>query len=337
MRRNRLILIGIPLLVTLGWLAFGRSGVPVVEVAHPARGPAVQAVYATGTVEATVMMPIASRMGARLMELSADEGSDVAKGQVLARLDDDELQHSLQQLQAKEAFAKRDYDRQQELAEKGIVTKEAVDRSRSTWEEAEAAVHATEAQLDYLKLTAPADGRIIRRDGEIGQLIPANQPVFWLSCCAPLRISAEVDEEDIALVAPGQHVLIRADAFPGETFKGMVIAITPKGDPVARSYRVRVGLEGETRLMIGMTAETNIVIRETDNALLVPAGAVQQDMLWKVENGTLKEVKISVGAKGQEQVEILGGIAEGDLIAVKPDAGFAKGKKVRTTLVPVGE
>jgi multidrug efflux pump subunit AcrA (membrane-fusion protein) len=86
-----------------------------------------------------------------------------------------------------------------------------------------------------------------------------------------------VDEEDIAQVRPGQEVLIRADALAGQTFRGQVLAVTPKGDPVARSYRVRISLPADTPLMIGMTTETNIVLRRSDNALLVSVGAVQQD------------------------------------------------------------
>lgn len=66
-----------------------------------------------------------------------------------------------------------------------------------------------------MTLLAPAAGRIIRRDGEFGQLIEAGHKLFWISCCDQLRVSAEVDEEDIPLVKPGQKVLIRADAFPG--------------------------------------------------------------------------------------------------------------------------
>ena len=135
---------------------------------------------------------------------------------------------------------------------------------QADWEKAKALRERAEAEAHYLDLVAPAAGTIIRRDGEIGQIIAADKPLLWMSCCAPLRVSAEVDEEDIAQVRPGQEVLIRADAFPGQIFHGTVQAITPKGDPVARTYRVRVSLPKDTPLMIGMTAETNIVLRKAE-------------------------------------------------------------------------
>src|SRR5512141_2372267 len=77
-----------------------RGPVPV-EVVHPTRGPAIDAIYATGTVEPTVMLPIAPRTTGRLIERNVDEGSVVRKGQVLARLDDADLASTVDELQAR--------------------------------------------------------------------------------------------------------------------------------------------------------------------------------------------------------------------------------------------
>ena len=292
-------------------------------------GPAVQAVYATGTVEPTVMVPIAARNMARLVDLAVDEGSTVAKGQVLAKLEDDDLRRAVEVTEAEERYARAELDRLAVLVERQVVARSAYDRAKADWEKARAAAARAAAEAGFLELRAPADGIVIRRDGEIGQMIGANQTVFWLSCCAPLRISAEVDEEDIAQVRPGQEVLIRADALPGQTFRGRVLAVTPKGDPVARSYRVRISLPADTPLMIGMTTETNTVLRRNDNALLVPAGAVKQDTVWRVEDGHLSPKKVTVGAKGAAEVEILEGLGDGDWIVAAPSRNLKAGQQVR--------
>jgi multidrug efflux system membrane fusion protein len=303
-----------------------------IEVIHPVRGPAVQAVYATGTVEASVMLPIAPRITARLIALRADEGMEVKKDQVLAELEDRDLRQTIKELQANEAFAEDDFRRKKELRVTGVIPQSEYDRARTNWEAAKAAVAHAAVELEFMKLIAPAAGRIIRRDGEVGQLIPANQPVFWLTCCSELRISAEVDEEDIALVQPGQKVLIRADAFPGRIFHGEVRSITPKGDPVARSYRVRIGFTETTPLMIGMTAETNIIIHETEDALLVPSSAVTKGSLWLVEEGKLLRREVEIGADGLKQTEIIKGVSENDLIVPKPTPELREGKKVNARL-----
>jgi RND family efflux transporter MFP subunit len=308
---------------------------PFIETVRPVRGLALQAVYATGTVEATVMMPIAARSAARLVEMNADEGSEVSKGQILARLEDENLQKTLEEVLARETFAEKNYTRKAALAKQGFETKAALDQAQADWGAARAAVARAAAEADFMKLTAPADGRIIKRDGEIGQMIAASQPVFWLSCCAPLRISAEVDEEDIAEVKTGQEVLIRADAFPDRVFHGAVQAITPKGDPIARSYRVRVKFTEDTPLQIGMTTETNIVISTHPDAMLLPNSAVtQNNKVFLLKNGVLAEQKVSVGARGPEQTEILSGMTMEDQAVLKPKPEMDTGQKVRAKLVP---
>src|SRR5262252_3881006 len=230
--------------------------------------------------------------------------------------------------EAEERYAKTEFDRLGVLAGRQVVARSAYDRARADWEKARAAAAQAAALAGYLQLVAPADGTIIRRDGEIGQMIGANQTVFWLSCCAPLRISAEVDEEDIAQVRPGQKVLIRSDAYPGRLFHGQVRAVTPKGDPVARSYRVRISLPAGTPLMIGMTTENNVILRQSDHALLAPAGSGQQDIVWRVEDGHLSPQKIKIGAKGAREVEILEGVSDGDWIVAAPSPSLKAGQQV---------
>ncbi len=304
-----------------------------VTVTHPAYGEAVQAVYATGTVEPVVMMPIAPRVGARLVSLQADEGDLVKKGQVLAQLESEDLKNSIAQLAAQEEFARRDYVRYAVMVKEGVIARQTYDRAKSAYDAARAATAAVRAQIGYMTLTAPSDGRIIKRDGEVGQFLPVNQPLFWLSRLSPLRISAEVDEEDISLVQVGQKVLIRADAFPGRVFKGEVKAITPKGDPVARSYRVRITFDQTSPLKIGMTAETNIVTRVKPRALLVPSSAVSDSAVWLVERGRLVRRPVTVGITGHNESEIVQGLAAGDTIVASPDASLSEGARV-TAVAP---
>ncbi|HKM72262.1 MAG TPA: efflux RND transporter periplasmic adaptor subunit [Stellaceae bacterium] len=308
------------------------SAPPSMTVVHPRRGPAVQAVYATGTVEPTVMVPISAHNMARLVELDADEGNIVVKGQLLAKLEDDDLRRAVEVTEAEERYTKAELDRLAVLVERQVVARSAYDRAKADWEKARAAAARAAVEAGYLQLVAPADGTVIRRDGEIGQMIGANQTVFWLYSNAPLRISAEVDEEDIAQVRPGQQVLIRTDGFPGQTFHGQVQAVTPKGDPVARSYRVRISLPAGTPLMIGMTTETNIILRQSDHALLLPAESVQQDTVWRVDNGRLSPQKVRVGAKGATEVEILEGVSDGDWIVAAPSPGLKPGQEVHAVL-----
>lgn len=326
MMRKKLVLVAVGLLAAY---LLGRAVLPrSVRVVSPARGPAVEAVYATGTVEPTIMLPIAPRVGANLQRLLVDEGDNVTAGQPLAELEDAEEHANLEQLKTEEALAKTEFERASRLLARQAISQDEFDKARSRVRSTEAARKAAEARWQYLTLVSPAAGKVIRRDGEVGQMVAANQPVYWLSGSNELRISAEVDEEDIPRVREGQEVLIRADAFPGQMFKGVVKQITPKGDPIARSYRVRVHFTEPSAFQIGMTAETNIILRKAEDALLVPTGAVLGDKLWVVKDGRLSARKVSVGARGTDQTEIREGLTDKDEVCVNPQESFAEGMRV---------
>jgi RND family efflux transporter MFP subunit len=327
-RLRRLLWTGGLLLVLLAACAAGLvfllapASVPVV---HPQKGTAIVAVYGSGTVEPVVMLPVAPRIGGRLTQLLADEGADIRKGAVLARLEAEDLRGTVAQLSAQEEFARGDYARNASLYAQGAVSREMYDRARTAFDAARAATAAARAQTGYMTLSAPGDCRVIRRDGEVGQFLAANTPLFWLSCDGALRIAAEIDEEDVSQVAPGQKVLIRADAFAGKIFNGIVTSVTPKGDPVARSYRVRVALPAGTPLQVGMTAETNILISAHRDAMLVPAAAVENGQAMRIVEGRAILTKVRTGARDGDRIEILSGLGADDQvvadIASAPKAG----------------
>jgi RND family efflux transporter MFP subunit len=301
----------------------------VVEARAPTHGSAVRVVYATGTVEPTVMLPIAPRVAGRILELRVDEGAMVKKDQVLARLEDADLERSVEEMEARARFAEESHRRAETLLERGLGPMVDRDRARSEWQAAEAALARARALREFMWLKAPADGQVLRRDGEVGQLIPVNQPVFHMACCAGLRISAQVDEEDIALVRPGQAVVIRADAFPDRVLAGEVAEITPMGDPVTRTYRVRIGLVGETPLRIGMTTDSNIVVAEHHDAMLLPATAIGDGHVWLIRDGRLVRQAIETGIVGGLKVEVLSGLDDTDLVVTMPRASFTEGVRVR--------
>ncbi len=336
MRKAWVWILGVIALAAVAGVLWWREGPAAVIVVAPTRGPAIDAIYATGTVEPTVMLPIAPRVAARLVELNVDEASQVRKGQVLARLDDADLISTVEELEARARYAQSQHERIENLVRQGFMAKAESDRTRADMDAATAAVKRARSQRDYMALTAPADGLIIRRDGERGQFIPAGQAVFYLSCCAPLRVTAEVDEEDISRVHIGQKVVLRADALPGEVLDGSVTEVTPKGDPIARSYRVRVALAEPSRFKVGMTVDANLIVAERANALLVPATAVQGNALWTMSDGRLHRQTVRVGVTGSGRTEILEGLAPDACVVDSPAADLREGHRVRIAQPPSG-
>lgn len=329
MRRIRTILVSFLLVIIAAVIAWRWFAPPEVVLVQPARGPAVEAIYATGLVEPGLEIRIAPRAAGRIVELRADEGDIVQQGQLLARLEDVDLQASVVELEARVEYAKSQYDRNMELHRLNMVPQDAVDRARAELDAVRAALRRAQVQMTFMRLLAPANGRIIRRDGEVGEFIPVNQTIFYMAGPAPLRITAEVDEEDVPRVKPGLPVLIRTDAFPDRTFKGEVDQVTPRGDPVARRYRVRISLVGDVPLLIGMTAETNIIVAQRENALLVPSNALVDGYVWVVRDGRAERRDVTVGVAGPQRTEIRTGLAGDEWIITYPPERLSPGQRVR--------
>jgi RND family efflux transporter MFP subunit len=306
---------------------------PAIDVAQVRRGPAVEAIYATGTVEPVQWARISPTITARLIELKVQEGDIVQEGDELARLDDGEAKARVGELKARESFLKQDLDRIAKLEKSQYASRQSGERARSELGQAANARVAAEKKLGEYRLLSPVSGTVLKRDGEPGEVMQPGQVMFWVGEAKPLRITAEIDEEDIVRLKPGQKALLKADAFPGQLLESQVGDITPKGDPVNKTYRVRLNLQDDTKLLIGMTAEVNVIVRETQDALLVPAQAVSNGHLWLIRDGRAVRQPVKVGASGVAETEILEGVAEGDLVVASPDKGLKDGMRLSPRLI----
>lgn len=293
------------------------------------RGTAVEAVYATGVVEPVHWAKVTPLVRGQIVDICRCEGATVQKGAVLAKLDDREAQAQLAELQARERFLAQEVDRYRQLLERSTASQQAYERVASDRAQAAAAIAAARERLGWYTLRAPIDGQVLWRDGEIGEVAEPGRVLFWVGPPKPLWILAEIDEEDIPRVQAGMRALLRADAFAGRTLEGEVRQITPKGDPVNKTYRVYIGLPPDTPLMIGMTAEINVVVRTVENALLAPARALAGGRVFVLREGKVEARAATVGVSGPERVELLSGATEGERLVLDPPAGLRDGARVR--------
>lgn len=300
-----------------------------VEVVRPERGTAAEIVYGTGAVEPLRWAKVTSLIRERIVELCDCEGRVVAKGDVLARLDDREQQAQLRDLKAREEFARREFARQTDLIGREVTTRQALERATSELRQVQAQIAVQQEKLADYVILSPMDGVVLRRDGELGESAEAGQILFRIGVPKPLQVVAEVNEEDIPKVAVGQPVLLRTDAFPDRRIDGRLREITPMGDAVAKTYRVRIDLPHDTPLMVGMSVEANIVTREKPGALLVPIAAVRDGTVFVVDGDRLKRREVTLGIRGTRMTEVVSGLAESDRVAVIGAGKPTDGERVR--------
>jgi len=327
MRRRVLLLLLLPLLAAGVWIWWTMP--PAVAIAMATQGPALRAVYATGSVEPVNWAKVGPSLRARITEVLVEEGQRVREGQAMARLDNREAVHRVEEAEARARFAEEELGRIRTLVARDIAARASLDRAEAEARAVRAAADAARRRLDDYVVRAPADGLVLRRDAEVGEVVDTPAALFWIGEPRPLRITAEVDEEDIAQVREGQEVLLRADAFPGRVLTATVAQITPKGDATRKAYRVRLALPDDTPLMIGMTVEANIVLRRTEDAVLVPPAAIRDGRVFVVRQQVVERRTVELGIEGPRAVEVRHGLARGEAVVLDPPAGLADGQAVR--------
>jgi membrane fusion protein (multidrug efflux system) len=318
-------------------LALGAAGWwlwrgPAITVARVTRGAAAEIVYATGSVEPETWSRSTPLVRGRIIERCRCEGKFVKAGDVLARLDDKEALATLNDLRALEEFQNREFGRQAQLLARGVATSQAYQRAESDLARIKAQIAAQAQRLEYYKLVSPMDGTVLREDGEVGDMVDPGTILYRIGLEKPLWVVADVNEEDIPRVHVGQKALLRTDAFAGQILPGFVKQITPAGDPISKTFRVRVGLPDDTPLRVGMSVEANIVSREKPDVVLVPANAVVDNNLLTIENGRARLRKVEIGIRGTGFVEIVDGAREGELVASPATTNIKNGSRVRPLL-----
>jgi membrane fusion protein (multidrug efflux system) len=291
-------------------------------------GTAAELVYASGVVEPKSWAKVASLVRERIVEVCDCEGETVSAGKILVRLDDSEVRANTRQLEARRVLARREMERASDLLSRSVGSQQTFERASAELAEIEASLAAlVEKQNDHL-ITAPMAGQVLRLDAAVGEVADQGEALAWVGLPKPLEVVAEVNEEDIPRVKTGQRVLLRSDAFRGQSLPGTVGLITPKGDPVAKTYRVRIDLPEDTPLFIGMTVDANIVIRELPDRVIVPVAALSGDRVHVIEKGALAQKTLKFGVRGLENAEVVEGLAAGDRIVMPLPEGVEVGTRV---------
>jgi RND family efflux transporter MFP subunit len=330
-QRLRKILSGLAAVVVVGgvgggayYFYYGRP--PIVKVGTATLAPVSEFVYGNGIVEPVHWAKVVPVQRKRIVQLCHCEGSMVKEGQVLGQQDDAEEVAQLSELQAAHQQLIRDLAR----AEDDDHPKAELEQRRSAIEQSSSRITAQKSRINGLVLRSPMDGMVLRRDGEVGEIVGPTDVLFWVGTASPLQVVADINEEDILHVALGQTALLTNEALAKQTMRATVSQITPKGDPTKKSFRVYLRLPSDTPLKIGMNVEANIIFRETPSAIVVPNEAIQNGGVQIVgDDSRIKRVAVSTGVRGTRATEVTQNISLGAIFLVPARKDLADGTKVR--------
>lgn len=194
---------------------------------------------------------------------------------------------------------------------------------------------AAEARLREAVIAAPADARVLSRMVEPGQIVQPGRALLVLALQGPLQLVAQVDERYVAQLAPGQVASVLADAFPTQRFNARVQSLAPLVDAQRGAIEVKFALpDPPAFLREDMTLSIEVETARRARALVVPAAALRGastasgGTVWLARDGRVEERSVRIGLRTIDAVEVLEGVAEGDLVLVGANVP-APGARVR--------
>jgi HlyD family secretion protein len=310
-----------------------------------------------GTIESCQRTKLSTIIGGRIEILAVKEGDRVKKGQLLMQIwhDDIKAQERLAQAALETSrrrvveactladSAEREVKRQVELHKQGFISANAIDVSRAAADaraascatakadvaQAEAKLKATRVEQGRVALYAPFDGTVAKIVGELGEYSTPSPPgvptppAIDLIDDSCLYVKAPMDEVDAPKIGVGQPVRVTLDALPGKIIPGKVRRVAPYVSAVekqARTVDVEVDFvqpEATGKLLVGYSADVEIVLDGRDKVLRIPTAAIQEGgkvLLFDAASGKLEERKVKAGLANWEYTEILDGLVAGDRI-----------------------
>jgi len=352
--------------IVIGYFSFKESIVPALKVKVTTvsllYGSDAQAsLVATGYVVAQRKAEVASQGTGRLEYLGFEEGDTVLSGEIIARLENDEIKANLEMARATllktiadSLNSSRNYKRSQKLYASGSIMETELENaettylmSRATVAEAVASVKAIEVALDNTYIKAPFDGTILTKNADVGEIVApfassasSKGSVVTLADMTSLEVEADVSESNIQKVSVGQRCEIILDAYPETRYPARVKKIVPTADRSRATVLTKVAfVEKDDRVLPEMSARINFFLddKPVPSETQKPVVAVANDaitnrngqtIVFKVENEHVTAVEIKTGRKLGTVTEVIEGINAGERIVISPPGKLKSGDKI---------
>lgn len=307
------------------------SGQPT-DVVHEVEKSYIEEVV--GTLKAASRSIVSAKVLATIVEIPVTAGDRVAEGDVLVRLDDEQLQarerqaeQELAAARANRREAEQDYRRQARLLEQRAITRAAFEQTTRKLETAQAnesraeqAVAETEVLLSYATILAPKSGRIVDRLAEPGDTARPGEPLLVLYDAESLRLEAPVTEQRAVQLSVGEQLVVFVDALDRE-IDATVDEIVPQADAPTRSFLVKAGLPRSSDLFEGMFGRLRIPAGTRRHLCLAESAVRQVGQLEFVDvvmpDESLEKRYIKTGRVGLPgRIEVLSGLAAGERVVL---------------------
>ncbi len=305
-----------------------------VETAAVLHETVIDRFRSVGTVEAAEDITVVSEIPGIVNSLPFREGDAVAKGDLLAQIDDGELRASLARTEAILAQKDAAFRRVDLVVKQGAGTPQDLDDAAAAQKIAQADVDLARARLAKTRIKAPFSGRVGPRVVSPGAFLQPGSPITRLARIDRIKVRFTAPERYVPVMERGATVSIATTAFPGVELNGVIDVVDPMLDPETRSAMVIVLADnpGE-RFRPGMSADVGVVLSRRDDALTIPAEAVfaegDQALVYVVQpDSSVARTPVILGTRLAGSVEVTSGLEDGQSVVRAGHQKLYPGAKV---------
>lgn len=315
----------------------------------------------SGTLAPRSRVAVKPKLPGTLERILVDIGDAVRVGQTIATIDRREIdaqvdasvasvavaKAALETAEASLANAVLEHDRSKNLFDKGALPRQRLDSAETMHRasvaqrdlatanlaQANAALRRSREVLSNSTVTSPVNGYIVERNYDAGST-PGDKPLVVIADLSAMKLEAGVSELEAGRLRVGMKAAVSVQAKPGQSFIGQLAAIAPEVDERNRHFMIDVRVPNDGRaLLSGMYASARIIEATTPNAIVVPKEAVTSKdgkrVVQKVQGNAVTFAEVTEGASDATRVQIVKGLAAGDVVFADARKQVAPGSKVR--------
>jgi membrane fusion protein (multidrug efflux system) len=292
-----------------------------VEVSPAIRDTVVDAIAATGQIEAIQSIELRPEVSGRITDILVREGQEVGAGTALFKVDDAELKAQVAQAEAERQMARQSLERTKQLIAQNASSTSDLEQAQAKAQGADANYDLLKTRLDRTIVRAPFGGVVGRRLVSIGTYVSPQAPLITLQSVNPQFASFDVPERYADRLRRGQLVSFQVAALPGKNFSGEVVFVDPVVSLPGRTILIKARVpNSEHQLQAGMFIEARLATDIRPNAVVVPEDALLPmqgaTFVWVVKDGKATQQQVSVGVRTAGWAEIHGGVEPGDQVVV---------------------
>jgi membrane fusion protein, multidrug efflux system len=272
----------------------------------------------TGTVIPNESVEIRSEISGKVDKIFFKEGQSVKKGQILLKINDDDLNANLSKLKHSKKLYEDSEFRQRKLLEREAISQEEYDFALNSLNTTIADIGVLEVQMSRTEIKAPFDGVIGLRSISEGSYLTPSNPIANLYNINPAKIEFSISEKYSNMINIGDKILFSVESTP-DAYKGVVYAIEPQIDQATRTLKLRASAPNNQRkLLPGQFAKIEMILESIPNALLVPTEAIVPELnghkLFLSKNGKATPVNVKIGIRTDKDVQVIEGLQVGDTV-----------------------